>query len=79
VRIVWHVKRPTRSTIKRTAAARAGNEQINMRAAGSEPDRRRARKATPANQVHAVTVLVERSSIEERGRSVYACGPYGVP
>ena len=53
-----------------------GNEQISMRAAGSEPDRRRASQDTPANQVHADTVLGERSGSEERGRSVYA---YGVP
>jgi len=33
-------------------------------------------KGTPANQVHTVTVLGERSSSEERGRSAYA---YGVP
>ena len=57
-------ERPTSSTVKRMAAARAGNEQISMRAAGSEAGRRRARrKATPANQVHAVrTVLRERSN-----------------
>ena len=29
------------------AAARAGNEQISVRAAGSEPDRRRASQSTP--------------------------------
>jgi len=75
VRIDWHVKRPTSSTVKRMAAARAGKEQISMRAAGSEPGRRRASRATPANQ-HATTVLGERSSSEERGRSAYA---YGVP
>jgi len=46
--IAWHVKRPTSSAVKRMAAARAGNEQISMRAAGSEPGRRRASKATPA-------------------------------
>jgi len=50
------------------AAARAGNEQISMRAAGSEPDRLRASKATAANQVHVATVLGERSSSEERGK-----------
>ena len=62
------------------AAARAGNEQISMRAAGSEPGRRRVGKATPANQVHAVlTVRGECSSSEERGRSACAYGPYGVP
>ena len=58
------------------AAARAGSEQIIMRAAGSEPDRQRSSKATPANQVHAATGLGERSNSEERGRSDYA---YGVP
>jgi len=78
VRIAWHVKRPTSSTVKRMAVARAGNEQISMRTAGSEPGRRRASKATPANQVHAVrTVLGERSRSEERGRSACAYGPYG--
>jgi len=35
VRKAWHVKRPTSSTVKRMAAARAGNEQISMHAAGS--------------------------------------------
>jgi len=80
VRIAWHVKRPTSSTVKRMAAARTGNEQINMRAAGSETGRQRASKATPANQVHAVrTVLGERSSSKERGRSACAYGPYRVP
>ena len=64
--IAWHVKRPTSSTVKRIAAARAGNEQISMRAAGSEPGRRRANKATPANQVYAATDLGEHSSSEER-------------
>ena len=59
---------------KRMAAARSENEQISMRAAGSESDRRRASKVTPANQVHAATVLGERSSSEERGRSAYADG-----
>ena len=73
VRIAWHVKRPTNCTVKRMAVARAGNEQISMRVAGSEPGRWRASKATPANQVHAVrTVLGERSSSEERGRSACA-------
>jgi len=48
------------------AAARAGNKQIGMPAAGSEPGRRRASKATPANQVHAATVDGERSSSKER-------------
>jgi len=57
VRIAWHVKRPTSSKVKRSTAARAGDEQVGMRAAGSELDRRRARRATPANQVHAATVL----------------------
>jgi len=51
------------------AAAHAGNEQMSMRAAGSEPGRRRASKATPAKQMHAATVLGERLSSEERGRS----------
>jgi len=54
----WHVKGPTSST----TAARAGNEQVGMRAPGSEPGRQRASRATPANQVHAATVLGERSS-----------------
>jgi len=76
VRIAWHVKSPTSSTVKRMAATRAGNEQISMCAAGSESGRRRTSKATPANQVHAATVFGERSSSEERGRSTYA---YGVP
>ena len=62
MRIAWHVKRPTSSTVKRMAAARAGNEQIGMRAPGPEPDRRRASRATPAIRVHAATVLGERSS-----------------
>jgi len=39
------------------AVARGGNEQISMRAAGSEPGRRRASKAEPANQVHAVRLF----------------------
>jgi len=56
VHIAWHVKRPTNCTVKRMAVARAGNEQISMHAAGSEPGRGRASKATPANQVHAVIV-----------------------
>jgi len=56
VRIAWHVKRSTSSTVKRSTAARAGDEQVGMRAAGSEPGRRRASRDTPANQVHAVTV-----------------------
>jgi len=76
VRIGWHVQRPTNSTVKRMAAARAGNKQISMRAAGSEPGRRRTSKPAPVNQVHAVTVVGERSSSEERGRSAYA---YRVP
>jgi len=62
VRIAWHVKKPTSSTVKRSTAARAGNEQVGMRAAGSEPGRWRASRATPANRVHAATVLGERSS-----------------
>ena len=74
MRIAWHVKRPTNCTVKRMAAARAGNEQISMRAAGSEPGRQRVNQVTPSNQVHAVTVLGERSSSEERGRSTYAYG-----
>ena len=57
VRIVWHVKRSTSSTVKRTTAARAGDEQVGMRAVDSEPGRRRASRATPVNRVHAVTVL----------------------
>ena len=79
MRIAWHVKRPTSSTVKRMAAARAGNEQVSMRAVGSEPGRRRASKATPANQVHAATVLGQRSSSEERGCSADTDGPNGVP
>jgi len=80
VRIAWHVKRPASSTVKRMAEARAGNEQISMRAAGSEPGRRRTSKATPANQVHTVhTVLGESSSSEEHGRCACACGLCGVP
>jgi len=80
VRTVWHVKRPTNCTVKRMVVERAGNKQISMRAAGSEPGRRRASKAMPTNQVHAVrTVLGERSRSEERGRSACAYGPYGVP
>ena len=35
VRIDWHVKRPTSITVKRRAAARAGNEQVGIRAQGS--------------------------------------------
>jgi len=57
VRIAWHVTRPTSSTVKRSTAARAGDEQVGMWAAGSEPGRRRASRATPANRVHAATVL----------------------
>ena len=45
------------------AEARAGNEQISMRAAGSESGRRRTSKVTPSNQVHTVhTVLGKRSN-----------------
>jgi len=72
VRIAWHVKRPTSNRVKRSefrmclgtgrAVARAGNEQVGMRAPGSEQGRRGASMATPANRVHAATVLGERSS-----------------
>jgi len=37
----------------------AGNEQVGMRAPGSEPDRRGSSRATLANRVHAATVLEE--------------------
>jgi len=57
VRIAWHVTRPTSSTVKCSTAALAGDEQVGMRAAGSEPGCRRASRATPANRVHAATVL----------------------
>ena len=72
MRIAWHVKRPTSNTIKRSefrmclgtrrAAARAGNEQVGMRAPGSEQGRRGASMGTPANRMHAATVLGERTS-----------------
>ena len=65
VRIAWHGKRPTSSTVKRMAVARVGNEQIRMRAV-SEPGRRRARKATPANQVHAVRTVLGEVFLAER-------------
>jgi len=59
---IGHVKRPTNSTVKRMVVARAGNRQIGMRAPSLEPGRLRANRATPANRVHATTVLGERSS-----------------
>jgi len=59
VRIAWHVKRPTSSAVKRMAAARAG---IGMRAPGSEQGRRGASRVMLAIQVHAATVVGERSS-----------------
>ena len=49
----WHVKGPTSST----TAARAGNEQVGMRAPGSEQGKRGASMGTPANRMHAATVL----------------------
>jgi len=57
VRIVWHVKRTTSNTVKHSTAARAVNEKVGMRAAGSESGRRRGNRTTPTNRVHAVTVL----------------------
>ena len=59
MRIAWNVKRPTRSVVKRMAAARAG---IGMRAPGSEQDRRGANRVMLAIRVHAATVVGERSS-----------------
>jgi len=79
VRIAWHVKRPTSSTVKRSTVARAGNEQVGLRAAGSEPGKRRASRSTPANRVHATTVFGERSSSQQRDRGAYAYRPNGVP
>ena len=72
MRIAWHVKRPPSNTVKRSeccvclgtrrAAACAGNEQVGMRAPGSEPGRRGASMSTPAIRMHAATVLGERTS-----------------
>ena len=72
VRIAWHVKGQMSNTVKRSefrmclgtrrAAARAGNEQVGMRAPCSEQGRRRACMGTPANRMHAATVLGERTS-----------------
>jgi len=72
VRIAWHVKGQMSNTVKRSefrmclgtrrAAARAGNKQVGMRTPGSEQGRRGARMATPANRMHATTILGERSS-----------------
>jgi len=59
VRIAWHVKRPTSSTVKHMAAAHAG---IGMRAPDPEQGRREASGATLAIRVHAATVVGERSS-----------------
>jgi len=59
VRIAWHVKRQTSSAVKRTAEARAG---IGMRAPGSEQGRQGASRVMLAIQVHAGTVVGERSS-----------------
>jgi len=59
VRITWHVKRPTNSTVKRMAAARPG---IGMRAPGSEQGRRGTRRVMFTIRVHAGTVVGERSS-----------------
>ena len=59
MRIVWHVKRPTSSTVKRMAAARAG---IGMRAPGSEQGRRGVSRVMLAIRVHATTVVGERSN-----------------
>ena len=78
MRIAWHVKRPTSSTVKRMAAARGGNEQISRRAAGSEPGRPRVSKAMPENQAHAVTALGKRSSSEERGLPPMPTDPMGL-
>ena len=69
VRIAWHVKRPTNCTVKRMAVARAGYEQISMRAAGSEQAtsvRRRASKAT-ASKSSARSTYSSWGALEQRG------------
>jgi len=53
------------------------DEQVGMRAPGSEPGRRGASSSTLANRVHAATVLGQRSNIYQRGRGAYAYGPNG--
>ena len=58
-----HVKRTTNSTVKRSTAARVGDEQVSMRAAGSETGRQRASRTTSANQVYATTVLGDARAV----------------
>jgi len=68
VRIVCHVKRPTSSTVKRSTAARAGDEQVGMLSAGLESDRQRVSRTTPANRVYAPAVLGDARAVSNRGR-----------
>jgi len=51
----WHLQ-PT------TTHVESCDEQVGMRAPGSEPGRRGASRSTMANRVHAATVLGERSN-----------------
>jgi len=57
----WHPQ-PTTAPVESCRGWPAGSEQVGMCAPGSEPGRRGASRATPANRVHAATALRERSN-----------------
>ena len=59
--VFWHPQ-PATTPVESCEGWSAGNEQVGMRAAGSETGMQGASRPTPANRVHAATVLRERSN-----------------